>query len=324
MPNLTVVNLTSRVLPISTYFGTLEHNATRTKELSVEYLEAIGPKLAQLEAAGLISYTVAPETNEEKFTFATISSKSGLWQSGTGCPNGSAYGTAGAVYTNKSGGAAAAAGAGAYTTIAAALINPNPSPAVDYITLNDGVNSYVFQFTDATHALVMVGARAVLVTGLSADQVRDAIIAAVNATDIRMTLSSGGAATVTVTQDDLGAMTGAAITDNVSNAGFVTTPLAGATNSTLWVHAGISTIASSTNANPIEITTAAAHGLASGNVVTIRGHVTNTSANGTWKVTYVSPTKFTLNTSIGVGVGGATGTLTLEGNLGTRYNWIGK
>ena len=67
-------------------------------------------------------------------------------------------------------------------------------------------------------------------------------------------------------------------------------------------------IASSTNAAPIEITTSADHGFATGDIIRISGHETNTAANGTWVITKVSATKFTLTGSTGVGVGGATGT----------------
>lgn len=68
-------------------------------------------------------------------------------------------------------------------------------------------------------------------------------------------------------------------------------------------------IASSTNASPIEITTSASHGYSTSDVVTIASHATNTAANGTWTITVVDATKFTLNTTTGNGVGGATGTV---------------
>lgn len=69
----------------------------------------------------------------------------------------------------------------------------------------------------------------------------------------------------------------------------------------------LSAIASSTNASPIRITTAAAHGLVTGDKININGHTTNTAANGTWTVTKVDSTKFTLDGSTGNGVGGADG-----------------
>ena len=69
------------------------------------------------------------------------------------------------------------------------------------------------------------------------------------------------------------------------------------------------TIASSTNASPIEITCSGVHSLVDGAYVYITGHTVNTGANGQWRITYVSTTKFTLNGSVGVGVGGATGTV---------------
>lgn len=82
-----------------------------------------------------------------------------------------------------------------------------------------------------------------------------------------------------------------------------------ATNST--VAGGYATpvaIASSTNANPIVVTTAAVHGLAVGDCVVIDGHLVNTNANGGWvAVTVPTTTTFTI-AALGNGVGGATGT----------------
>ncbi len=69
-------------------------------------------------------------------------------------------------------------------------------------------------------------------------------------------------------------------------------------------------IASSTNATPIQITTVTAHGLTTGMQVVVADHLVNTNANGTWTITFVSATQFTLNASVGNGVGGATGTVT--------------
>jgi hypothetical protein len=66
-------------------------------------------------------------------------------------------------------------------------------------------------------------------------------------------------------------------------------------------------ITSSTNASPIQIT-AANHGYATGDKVTIIGHAVNTNANGSWTVTVIGANTFTLNDSVGNGVGVATGT----------------
>ena len=70
---------------------------------------------------------------------------------------------------------------------------------------------------------------------------------------------------------------------------------------------GTASITSSTNATPIVITSAA-HGLITGNTVVIVNHTTNTFANGTWEVTRIDDNTFSLDTSVGNGVGGATGT----------------
>jgi len=65
-------------------------------------------------------------------------------------------------------------------------------------------------------------------------------------------------------------------------------------------------IVSSTNASPINVEVTA-HGFATGDKVTINGHLVNTAANGTWVITKVDANNFTLDGSTGNGVGGATG-----------------
>ncbi len=66
-------------------------------------------------------------------------------------------------------------------------------------------------------------------------------------------------------------------------------------------------ITSSTNASPVQITKSA-HGLSSGDVVQIKAHTTNTNANGVWIITVDGANTFTLDNSVGNGVGGASGT----------------
>lgn len=67
-------------------------------------------------------------------------------------------------------------------------------------------------------------------------------------------------------------------------------------------------ITSSTNATPI-VVTRASHGFTTGDTVVITAHTTNTNANGTWTVTVISSSTFSLDGSVGNGVGGATGTV---------------
>lgn len=77
-------------------------------------------------------------------------------------------------------------------------------------------------------------------------------------------------------------------------------------------------IASSTNANPIVVTTATAHGMLNNDYVDVSLHQVNTNANGIWPITYVSPTSFSIPAT-GNGVGGATGTaqpVTMTSNVG--------
>lgn len=67
-------------------------------------------------------------------------------------------------------------------------------------------------------------------------------------------------------------------------------------------------ISAATNASPIEITTSAAHGYSTGDVIQVIGQMGNRAANGAWVITYVDATKFTLNDSVGSGTGSYSGT----------------
>lgn len=60
-------------------------------------------------------------------------------------------------------------------------------------------------------------------------------------------------------------------------------------------------VTGATNATPIVITTDRAHGLATADQVTIFGTLGNTAANGTWVITFISSTTFSLDTSVGSG-----------------------
>lgn len=68
------------------------------------------------------------------------------------------------------------------------------------------------------------------------------------------------------------------------------------------------TVTGATNASPIEITTSAAHGLMTGNTVTITGVTGNTAANGTFIITKTGASTFTLDGSTGNGAYSAGGT----------------
>lgn len=75
---------------------------------------------------------------------------------------------------------------------------------------------------------------------------------------------------------------------------------------TLLDAAPVRAITSSTDATPIVITTAAVHGKSSGDHVLIFGHTTNIAANGTYKITVVSTTKFSLqNIDSGADIAGS-------------------
>ena len=72
-------------------------------------------------------------------------------------------------------------------------------------------------------------------------------------------------------------------------------------------------IAASTTNTPIVITTAKPHGWSSDNWVTVSGHLVNTAANGTWRIIVIDDKKFSLDGSVGIAAGGATGTVVLKG-----------
>lgn len=74
------------------------------------------------------------------------------------------------------------------------------------------------------------------------------------------------------------------------------------------------TVTGATNTSPITITTSAAHGYATGNIVTIASVGGNTNANGTWFITVMSSTTFNLNGSTGNGAYTSGGTSTLTSN----------
>lgn len=83
-------------------------------------------------------------------------------------------------------------------------------------------------------------------------------------------------------------------------------------------------VASSTNANPIVITTSAVHGFTSGDTVEILNHLVNTNATGTWVVTVLTTTTFSIPQP-GNGVGGTTGTvqkMETDSNLAFTVNSV--
>jgi hypothetical protein len=61
------------------------------------------------------------------------------------------------------------------------------------------------------------------------------------------------------------------------------------------------TITNATNATPIVITTSVAHTFHDGDTVVVSGVGGNTAANGTWAITYLTTTTFSLDTSVGSG-----------------------
>jgi hypothetical protein len=76
------------------------------------------------------------------------------------------------------------------------------------------------------------------------------------------------------------------------------------------------TVTNATNATPIQITTSVANALVTGQTVTISGVVGNTAANGTFVITRIDSTNFTLNGSVG------NGAYTSGGTVNGSASWI--
>lgn len=74
------------------------------------------------------------------------------------------------------------------------------------------------------------------------------------------------------------------------------------------IKAAAKSLVSSTNATPISVQVTG-HGYSTGDQVELADHATNTAANGTWTITVTDANNFTLNSSVGNGTGGATGTV---------------
>lgn len=91
----------------------------------------------------------------------------------------------------------------------------------------------------------------------------------------------------------------------------LTTAVAGSVNA-----GAVLTVTAATNATPIVIT-AGTHGLTTGAVVTVAAVGGNTAANGTWVVTVLSTTTFSLNGSVGSSAYTSGGTATWTGAMQT-------
>jgi hypothetical protein len=67
------------------------------------------------------------------------------------------------------------------------------------------------------------------------------------------------------------------------------------------VFGGSKTVTNASNTTPIVITTSAVHRWTTGASIIVASVLGNTAANGTWTITVISPTTFSLNTSVGNG-----------------------
>lgn len=80
----------------------------------------------------------------------------------------------------------------------------------------------------------------------------------------------------------------------------------------------LNTVTNATNATPIVITTAVAHGLSTNNYVEVEGVVGNTAANGIFQITVTSTTSFSLDFSSGNGAYVSGGTASMVTSMNPR------
>ena len=176
---------------------------------------------------------------------------------------------------------------------------------LDYLLRNQSVSQSSIAFTavQATAAL---------------QAIRDAIASLPIPAPLQVTGASYASPIAITTATAHGLETGAQVSitgvgGNTNANGTFTITIVNATSFTLdgsagngaWTSGGIVTpsyqVTGASNASPIAITTATAHGLETGAQVSITGVGGNTNANGTFTITTVNATSFTLNGSAGNG-----------------------
>jgi hypothetical protein len=164
---------------------------------------------------------------------------------------------------------------------------------------NDGslINQYLSIFNGTIYAVYNITAW-VSATSLTIAQISGGTALANQAVDRQyyiggrwQTTSSGATAVRIVPGDTLRLMGSPAPTSLGINGTW--------TSSAFQNGVGVSTV---TNASPIVITTGTAHGLVTGDTVSLSGALGNTAANGMWEVTVTSTTQFSLDGSTGNGV----------------------
>ena len=111
---------------------------------------------------------------------------------------------------------------GSITTVAVASLVDGET-----VTIGDGVTSEVFEFDVAGDGVAGGNISVDVSTLVTANDVRDALITAINGTGLEITASNGGAALVNLVADNYGTGPNVAITETVVNAGFVVSGMAG-------------------------------------------------------------------------------------------------
>lgn len=112
---------------------------------------------------------------------------------------------------------------------------------------------------------------------------------------------TNGATAARVTSGDTVKISKSSDPVSIGNALWVDCPINGFPSPTSF------NISSTTNTSPISVQITSDQPLVTGDIVVITGHNTNYTANGVWRITITGYRTFTLDNSVGVAVGGATG-----------------
>lgn len=106
MPVLTVTNRTASRLPVNSVVNVLEANESRTLTLTSVELEQAAPKLIDLAAKSLITWSVAPSASAADNAAEPVLGGATVL-SGSGSPMGVVKASPGCLYVNTAGGAGA-------------------------------------------------------------------------------------------------------------------------------------------------------------------------------------------------------------------------
>ena len=189
------------------------------------------------------------------------------------------------------------------TLSAKGFFEPSPNTTDQILTSALGANDQAITFVPTGVVSTAPGVRVLTADGIETDFTVMSPVTGINAVSAQFLANNGLQGGVLLHDPTVAETTVGTIPGQTGNAGSISgiddTPLA-----------AIATVTAASNAGPIVITTSAAHNLFTGAAVTITGVLGNPAANGSWVVTVLTPTTFSLNGSVGNGVYTSGGTVT--------------